>query len=204
MSETIITIVDYVEQMHWLVRDILLALSVIIEYIFPIFPGDTVVIAAGIFHAQGALSFLEIYCSIMLGTCIGILFDYLIGRAITNNKLPKKLTQKIINQQALETIVKWYKKWGCLLLIVNRFLPGIRAFFFIAAGMTRMPLNAVLWAGGISALLFNSGLLALGYLAGYNLERIDVLWKNYNTLVYGIMVTIFIIFIGYLFLKKKS
>ena len=46
-------------------------------------------------------------------------------------------------------------KRGNWYLAANRFLPALRAFFFVGAGLANMPLRAVIFWGGLSAAVWN-------------------------------------------------
>ena len=72
-----------------------------------------------------------------------------------------------------------YRRWGNWLLLGNRFLPGIRAFIFLAAGASGIPARRVMWLGGLSAVLWNGLLLAAGGLVAHNLEELLGLVDRY-------------------------
>ena len=74
-------------------------------------------------------------------------------------------------------------------LAVNRFLPALRAFFFVGAGLSRMSAGAVLLYGGISALLWNALLMGIGYAVGSNWDVLRDLTERY-TVATLILVTI--------------
>ena len=65
-------------------------------------------------------------------------------------------------------------------LAVNRFLPALRAFFFVGAGLSRMSLGAVVLYGGISALVWNAILMGAGYAVGSNWDVLRDLAERYT------------------------
>jgi membrane protein DedA with SNARE-associated domain len=65
-------------------------------------------------------------------------------------------------------------------LAVNRFLPALRAFFFVGAGLSRMRPGAVLLYGGLSALVWNALLLGVGYAVGNNWDALRDLAERYT------------------------
>ena len=69
--------------------------------------------------------------------------------------------------------------WGVWLLVFNRFMPGIRAFLFLAAGASGLPARQVVLLGGLSALIWNALLLAAGGLLVKNLEQLIGLVDQY-------------------------
>ena len=65
-------------------------------------------------------------------------------------------------------------------LAVNRFLPALRAFFFVGAGLSRMKATPVLLYGGLSAALWNAILMAAGYAIGNNWEALQNAAERYT------------------------
>jgi membrane-associated protein len=72
-----------------------------------------------------------------------------------------------------------YEQHGAMYLAVNRFLPALRAFFFVGAGLSRMSAGRVIVFGGISAALWNALLMVLGYAVGNNWEALRELAERY-------------------------
>jgi membrane-associated protein len=66
-----------------------------------------------------------------------------------------------------------------MFLVVNRFLPALRAFFFVGAGMSRMNVGPVIVFGGISAALWNALLMGIGYAVGNNWDVLRDLAERY-------------------------
>lgn len=204
MTEFIKHMTEYVDALPPFLRCFLIAIFATIEYVFPLFPGDTIVIAAGLFKARGALSFWEIILGLILGTLIGICLTYFAGHMIAKRKNTSFLPSMIISVDDIDKINRWYKKWGYPLLIINRFFPGIRSLFFVAAGMNHMSFFLVLMSGFLSALIFNSLLFFLGYFAGHNIEFIEGFIKQYTIIAYLIIATIITIFLMIFYRRRKK
>jgi membrane-associated protein len=80
-------------------------------------------------------------------------------------------------------------------LAVNRFLPALRAFFFVGAGLSRMNAGPVIVFGGISAALWNALLMAVGYAVGNNWEVLSGLAERYAAamLIFVVIVVVGVI-----------
>ena len=63
------------------------------------------------------------------------------------------------------------QRHGAVLLVINRFVPGVRALFFVAAGLAGLPLRAVVGWSVVSSLLWNAALVAVGTWVGWNVDR---------------------------------
>jgi membrane protein DedA with SNARE-associated domain len=67
-------------------------------------------------------------------------------------------------------------------------MPGIRAFLFVAAGASRLPVLRTVLLGGLSALIWNALLLAAGTLVARNVGDLLRLVDRYMWGAGGVMV----------------
>jgi membrane-associated protein len=74
--------------------------------------------------------------------------------------------------RALDAVRRGYAQHGPMYLVANRFLPALRAFFFVGAGLSRMNAAPVILYGGISAALWNALLMGVGYAIGNNWDAL--------------------------------
>ena len=97
--------------------------------------------------------------------------------------------------RALDAVRRGYAQHGPMYLTVNRFLPALRAFFFVGAGLSRMSVGAVILYGGISALLWNALLMGVGYAVGSNWDVLSDLAERYTaaTLILIVIVVVGIV-----------
>lgn len=190
MPDVVTSMVEYIRDLPHLVKLAVLILSVSIEYVFPIYPGDTIVVLAGFLNAHGAMSIFDISVAIVGGSIIGALGAYGLGRFIANNRHKYKWINRLTSSENFIKFNQWYQKWGSAFLLLNRFFSGVRALFFIAAGTARLPLARVLILGCCSAILFNACLIALGFWLGYNAELILKYLYRYNLVLYLLLAII--------------
>lgn len=156
-----------------------LALSAALEYVFPPFPGDTVVLAGAVLATAGGWSLWPVLLACTAGSLLGAWLDFRIGVAAAKHRDAGRLGTRLSQSPGLDRILAGYRRWGPAFLALNRFMPGIRALFFVAAGMARMPTRAVLTWAAASALAWNALLLALGAALGANLDRLEALARGY-------------------------
>jgi membrane-associated protein len=202
------TMQDFIQQTVVAIRDLptlikILALisSVTLEYIFPPFPGDTIVLFAGFLNAYDALLLVDISIAIFIGTLLGASLAYGAGRLVDTLKPRFSWLDEITKSPSYRQFGHWYRKWGIWFLLFNRFFPGIRALFFVAAGIERLPMWRVLVLGGLSALLWNACLVVLGYVLGFNAELIVRYFYQYNA---AAMALLSIAILGLIFFVWKS
>ncbi len=151
-----------------------------VEYVFPPFPGDTLVLLGAWYAVNGALSWPWTFLAVTAGALAGAYVDWRAGVAL-GRRLDRSAHRKGgLTEERLVRFEAGYRRWGAWLLVANRFLPGVRAFFFLAAGACGIPLARVLFFGGLSAALWNALLLAAGGLVVGNLDELVRLVSRYT------------------------
>jgi membrane protein DedA with SNARE-associated domain len=86
---------------------------------------------------------------------------------------------------------------GVLLVVVSRFIPGIRSLILVAAGLARMPFRQVAWALGVAVMLWQSIVVIGGYLAGEHWLRIVSVWTKV-----GVALLLIAVLAGYLWWRS--
>ena len=82
------------------------------------------------------------------------------------------------------------RRRGPLLILINRFLPGIRGVLFFAAGASKMPFGQTMALGATSALVYNLAVLGLGASVGGNAERLEALLRHSQWLWWGLLASV--------------
>jgi membrane-associated protein len=140
---------------------------------FPFLPGDTLLFALGLFIATGQLdlfpgpTFMELLiaiCALTAAAFVGNVVGYEIGR-----KLGPPLYERdgrIIKRKYFDQTTAFFDKHGNKALVIGRFVPFVRTYITIVAGVTRMDrarffvwslIGAVLWVASICLLGFFLG-----------------------------------------------
>jgi membrane protein DedA with SNARE-associated domain len=158
--------------------------SAMIEYVFPPFPGDTITLLGAILITGYGWSAWAIFAAVVGGSMVGSLVDYWVGLRLRARPRRAKHARR---WAAIDRVVARFERHGPVFLVVNRFVPGIRAFFFVAAGLAGMRRRDVLLYGGLSVALWNAVLIALGAALGANLESLQSWVKRYTTWAWAIL-----------------
>jgi membrane protein DedA with SNARE-associated domain len=112
----------------------LLALEVIA---FPI-PGETLMVLAGVLIHRGNLAWLPAFIGASCGTIFGITVSYLLGLK-ASSFLTGTFGRKIgLTEAKLKKAHDWYTHFGKWTLTIGYFIPGVRHFTGILAGMSRL------------------------------------------------------------------
>jgi membrane-associated protein len=151
-----------------------------VEYVFPPFPGDSIVLLGAFYAVRGAISWPLAFAAVTAGAVAGAWLDWRVGAALAPCLEARAALRGPLDTERLARFEAAYRRWGGWLLLANRFLPGIRAFLFVAAGATAIPLPRVLVLGGISAAAWNALLLAVGGLLARNVEEMASFADRYT------------------------
>jgi membrane-associated protein len=163
------------------------------------------------YAVHGELSWPVTVLSVTAGAVIGAAIDWRIGQWL-GGRLEHSLEVHsafggLLDRESLARFEARYRRFGPLLLVGNRFVPGLRAVAFVAAGASRVPLRDVLIFGGVSALLWNAALLGAGALLAHNLTELIGLLERYTLTVTVVLVAAILVFAarkaGLAFFRKR-
>jgi membrane-associated protein len=186
------------------VAPLVLFFASFIEHVFPPFPGDLLVVLGSWYAVSGELSFPAALASVTAGALAGAWLDHRIGVALGRSLDRRAARRGALTEARLARFEASYRRFGGWLLLANRFLPGVRAFLFVAAGASGIPLRRVLLLGGISALLWNAALLAAGALLAENLQDLIDLYERYTRAASVALVACGIAAGGWLLLRRVA
>lgn len=175
---------------------VLLVGAAMLEYVFPPFPGDTAVLAGAFLVATANWNPLAVVLAVNAGSIGGLMMDYYFGLYVRHHdarwreRSPKwrKLSDSI------HKVMPLFEKHPEFYLVINRFLPSVRAFFFVAAGMAEVPLWKVVALGGVSAVVWCLLLFGVGWWVGNDWDRLVAVFSSYQKLAW-VVVAVVVIFL---------
>ena len=151
-------------------------------FISLLFPGTTVLIAAGTLLSDGTLPYASILVGAVLGAVLGDSVSYWLGRSFGGGI--GRLWPFSRHPDVLRRGILFFARHGGKSVFIGRFFGPIRAVIPLAAGIMQMPRGRFWFANVTSALVWAPMLLLLGDLVG---EVGDRLIGSANTvlLVFG-------------------
>ena len=158
---------------------VLLGLSAFVENIFPPIPGDTITAFGAFLVGTKRLSFLGVYLSTTLGSLAGFMCLFWIGRFLGRRFFIER-DYRFFKARDIIRAEAWFRRWGYLLILLNRFFPGIRSVISIAGGISRLGGLKVTLLALISACTWNLIWILAGYTLGNN-------WEVVKTKMAGLM-----------------
>jgi len=164
-----------------------LAAAALLEYVFPPFPGDTVTLFGAFLAATARWNAGVVLAAVTAGSLAGAALDYALGRRLGRRPAGELSPRQRALRERAAPVVARFERHGAIFVAVNRFLPGIRALVFVAAGMARLPLRRVLAWGALSALLWNGLLIGAGFAIGDNWEALLALARRYALAAWAVV-----------------
>ncbi len=135
-------------------------------------PGDTLLFTAGLLASQGyfdiTLLIFLVTLAAILGDQIGYLFGMKIGPRIFNRDDSFFFKKRYINDAE-----KFYKEHGKKAIVLARFIPVVRTFIPILAGVGKMHYGIFVTYNIIGGLLWGVGITLSGYFLGQKIPGID-------------------------------
>lgn len=168
----------------------ILFLGSLVEYVFPPFPGDTLVVLGAWYAVNGQISWPVAFAATTCGAVLGAWIDYRVGVALGAALEKGALRRGPLTLDHVRRVEAGYARWGAWFLLANRFLPGIRAFLFVGAGAARLPVGKVLLWGGISAAAWNALLLLAGAFLVKNVDEFVHLLERYTVAAWSVMAVV--------------
>jgi membrane protein DedA with SNARE-associated domain len=171
------------------------AVAAALEYVVPPFPGDTITLLGGVYAVRGDHPWPLVFGVVVAGSVLGALINYQVGHWL-GGRFERRPGEAFfgITHARLESVQAQMRRKGPWLLLVNRFLPGIRGLIFVAAGAAHMPRANALFLGALSAVAHTALVLALGVAVGGNLERLEFLVGRYQRgVILGVALVVLVL-----------
>lgn len=200
MIETIIEFIKNIPP-FWIL--ILAFVITYIENLFPPSPSDTILLFMGALVANDTVNFLPLLIFATLGSTFGFLTMFLLGVKFEMSFV-KADRLKFVSKKALLKVEDLFKKWGYWLIVANRFLSGTRAVIAFFAGMSLLSLRKSTILSFISALLWNSILIYLGFIFGENWKKVDEYMTLYGNILLPIIIVLVVAYFVYAYIQSRK
>ena len=197
------TLFNFIEQAPaWLVF-VAVFLASYVENIFPPIPGDTILIFGAYLVGRGDLSFSMAMITTLMGSVLGFMTLYVVGLKYGRGFMYSK-QQTWFSPNSLERVERLFERWGYGVVLINRFLAGLRSVVGLFSGVSKLKLWKVILFSTLSSLFWNGTLIWLGSSIGENWEQIGVYLKRYNTAVTIVIVVVLAGFLIHRYLIVKD
>ncbi len=135
-------------------------------------PGDSLLFTAGLLASKGTLNLPVIMIGCAVAAIAGDQVGYLIGRR-AGPALFKRPDSRFFHQKNVDRARLYFEKNGPRTIILARFLPVIRTFAPVVAGVGQMEYRKFVTYNVVGGVLWGAGVTAAGYVLGESIPDID-------------------------------
>jgi membrane-associated protein len=148
-------------------------------------PGDSLLFTAGLLVAAGVLDFpLWLVCILIgLAAFVGDQVGYGIGRR-AGPAIFRRPDSRWFRQEYVERSHDFFDKYGARTIVLARFVPIVRTFAPVMAGVSRMQYRTFVTYNVVGALMWGIGVTLLGYWLG----QIEFVKANIELILIGIVL----------------
>lgn len=178
-----------------------------LENIFPPIPSEVILLFGGFMTTYTKLNVIGVVIASTLGSLLGAIVLYYIGKILNKERLKKIIHGKIgkvlrLKASDIDKADHWFDTKGNRTVFFCRFIPIVRSLISIPAGMSEMPMGKFLLYTTVGTMIWNTVLTVLGNKVGENWEDILLIFENYSHIAAIVLVIIFIVGVYYFYHKK--
>lgn len=187
-------LVDIIETVRRIIESVILqfgyvgiALIMAAENIFPPIPSELVMPFAGFMAGRGQLNFVAIVLAGTLGSVVGTLVLYGIGRWMGESFVRRMVRQYghffLVDEGDLDRSLAVFNRYGEMAVVIGRCIPLVRSLISIPAGMSKMPILRYLLFTTVGSLPWTLALATAGLILGENWELVLDIIERYQRVV---------------------
>jgi membrane protein DedA with SNARE-associated domain len=182
-----------------------IALLMFLENIFPPIPSELIMPLAGFTASRGELSLIGIVIAGTLGSVIGQLPLYYLGRLAGEERL-KQWADKYgkwltVSSDDIDKAKDWFERHGSKAVFFARLVPTVRSLVSIPAGFAGMNLLTFLAYSTLGMGIWAGVLAYLGYILGENYELVEQYMSIITYIVGGVLA---VLIIGWIVKRKHQ
>lgn len=181
---------------------------IMIENVFPPIPSELILTFGGFMVISSNMTIVGVIIAATLGSVVGALILYFIGKILNKERLIKIVTSKYgkllrVKPKDIESADKWFDTKGNITVLFCRFVPIVRSLISIPAGMSEMPMFKFLLYTTIGSAVWNTALVCVGAFAG---DKKDAILAFIDNASHIILIVLIILIIGFIiwFYHRKS
>ncbi|RFU20179.1 DedA family protein [Geodermatophilus marinus] len=171
-------------------------LAILLETVVPPIPSEAVLGLAGVLIRSGDMAVVPVVLFATLGSVIGAVFFYHVGRALGPRRSHAFLDRlPLVETADVDKTFEWFARHGRAAVFFGRMVPIVRSFISVPAGVVRMPFWQFVVYTAAGSLIWNSVLIGVGVAAG------DFVQDNLRFLDYAVVVAA-VLGVGWLVYKR--
>ncbi len=182
---------------------------IMIENVFPPIPSELILTFGGFMVISSNMTIVGVIIAATLGSVVGALILYFIGKILNKERLIKIVTSKYgkllrVKPKDIESADKWFDTKGNITVLFCRFVPIVRSLISIPAGMSEMPMFKFLLYTTIGSAVWNTALVCVGAFAGDKKDAILAFIDNASHIILIVLIILIIGFIIWFYYRKNK
>jgi membrane-associated protein len=163
-------------------------------------PGDSLLFSVGVLLSQGHISYPMWLCCLVLtaAALLGNACGYGIG-AVAGESIFQRPNSRLFKEKYVARTHEFFEKYGNRAVVLARFVPIVRTFITVMAGVGTMGFRRFMAYTAIGGVLWATGVTLLGYFLG----QVDFLRAHIEVLLL-VLVAISVLPIGVEFLRQRA
>lgn len=161
-------------------------------------PGDSLLFTAGLLASQGKLNFPVIVVGCFVAAVVGDQVGYVFGRKV-GPALFRKPDSRLFKHENVERAQHFFDRHGSKTIVLARFVPVVRTFAPIVAGVSHMHYRTFVAFNVLGGLLWAVGVITLGYVLGETIPSID----KYLLPVIGVIILVSVLPVAFEVLRSR-
>lgn len=172
-----------------------------LQILFPPYPGDSVIVLSGYLSSSGILNTPMVLTVTLGSTFLSSILLYTLSFKYSDKILSSKFMNRFFNIKKVYSLENWFKKYGSIAIIINKFLPGIGSLTLISAGVLKLPKGSAYASIALASVIHNLLLFAAGRVAGSNMEFIKLTISKYNRIFFAAAILLALV---YAYIKYRN
>lgn len=168
------------------------ALLMFAENLFPPIPSELIMPLAGFAAARGELGLLPVILAGSVGSLLGAVLWYLVGRWLGAERLRRLAARHgrwlTIAPEEVDQACRWFQRHGGKAVLIGRVIPAVRTLISVPAGIARMRLAPFLLFTSIGTAIWSSLLVVTGFLLEDQYRAVADYVNPVSNLVFGALL----------------
>jgi membrane-associated protein len=135
-------------------------------------PGDSLLVTAGLFAANGHLELWSLFLFVSLAAIVGDAVGYFVG-ARTGPRIFSRDDSLLFHKKHLVSTKAFYDRHGGITIVLARFMPILRTFAPVVAGVGNMPYSRFALYNVMGGIGWVVSMTSIGYFLGKTIPDID-------------------------------
>lgn len=192
-------IISFIERVGYIGLASLMALEAIVAPI----PSELIVPFSGFLISSGKFSWFGVLLATTIGSLTGAYFLYALGRYGGRPLIARWGHWVLVKPEDITKAEEFFAKHGGKAVFLSKFVPIVRSYVALPAGLSRMPIGPFLAYSAAGSIIWNTFLIYLGYTLQNNWTRAAEWADKGDKIGAALFVLVIVIWLARHFHKKR-